>query len=140
MREQNIIRVLSVLQHPLFREGIAAVIENQTDMLLVAEAASASEAYEHFDSHRPDVTLMDLRLPDSSGIDAMNAIRRRDANARIVLVCNFEGDLDIQPGLGAGASGYILKTMHPKQIAAAIRSAYATEKNPPPLSAARSSR
>jgi DNA-binding NarL/FixJ family response regulator len=140
MTEQSIIRVLSVLQHPLSREGIATVIENQTDMLLVAEAASASEAYEYFDSHRPDVTLMDLRLPDSSGIDAMNAIRARYADARVVLVCNFEGDLEIQHALDAGASGCILKTMHPKQIAAAIRCAYAAEDNLPPLSAASSSR
>jgi DNA-binding NarL/FixJ family response regulator len=137
MTEQNIIRVLSVLQHPLFREGMAAVIENQTDMLLVAEAASASEAYDRFDSHRPDVTLMDLRLPDSSGIDAMNAIRARDANARVVLVC-FESDLEIQHALDAGASGCILKTMRPKQIAAAIRYACNAEGNLPPLSAASS--
>jgi DNA-binding NarL/FixJ family response regulator len=136
MTEQSIIRVLSVLQHPLFREGIAAVIENQTDMLLVAEAASASEAYEHFDSHRPDVTLMDLRLPDSSGIDAMNVIRARSADARVMVVCNFAGDPEIQQALEAGASGCILKTMHPKQIAAAIRCVHAAEENFLPLSIA----
>ena len=140
MTEPSIIRVLTVLQHPLFREGIASVINNQADMLLVAQVASASEAYEHFDSHRPDITLMDLRLPDSNGIDAMNAIRARDANARVVLVCNFEGDLEIQHAFDAGASGCILKTMHPKQIAEAIRSAYARENSFPPLSAASSSR
>ena len=135
MAEQGIIRVLTVLQHPLFREGIATVIDNQPDMLLVGEAASASEAYEHFDSHKPDVTLpgvtlpdvtlMDFRLPDSCGIEAMNAIRARHANARVVLACNLEGDLEIQHALDAGASGCILKTMHPTQIAAVIRSAYA---------------
>ncbi len=140
MTEQSIIRVLSVLQHPLFREGIAAVIENQTDMLLVAEAAAANEAYERFDSHRPDVTLMDLRLPDSTGIIAMNVIRARDADARVILVCNFEGDPEIQQALDAGASGCILKTMHPKQIAAAIRGAYAAKKNLPRLSTVASSR
>jgi len=146
MSEQSIIRVLTVLQHPLFREGIATVINNQADMLLVAEAASASEAYEHFNSHRPavtlpdvtlpDVTLMDFRLPDSSGIEAMNAIRARHANARVVLACNFEGDPEIQHALDAGASGCILKTMHPKQIAAAIRDAFAADKSIPRLSPA----
>jgi DNA-binding NarL/FixJ family response regulator len=131
MTEQSIIRVLTVLKHPLFREGIATVINNQADMLLVAEAESASEGYELFNSHRPDVTLMDLRLPDSGGIEAMNALRARHANAHVVLVCNFEGDLEIQHALDAGASGCILKTMHPKQIVAAIRSACAVEKKPP---------
>jgi len=136
MAEQSIIRVLTVLQHPVFREGIAAVIGNQTDMLLVAEAASAREACEHFDSHRPDVTLMDFRLPDSSGIGAMDAIRARYAHARVILVCNFEGDLEVQHALDAGASACILKTMHPKQITDAIRSAHAAEDNLTPLSAA----
>jgi DNA-binding NarL/FixJ family response regulator len=140
MTEQPIIRVLTVLQHPLFREGIATVINNQADMLLVAEAASAGEAYEHFNSHKPDVTLMDLKLPDSSGIEAMNAIRARHANARVVLASNFEGDPEIQHALDAGASGCILKTMHPKQIAAAIRCAHAPNKNLPPISAASSGR
>jgi len=155
MSEQSIIRVLTVLQHPLFREGIATVINNQADMLLVAEAASAGEAYEHFNSHRPavtlpgvtlpdvrlpDVTLMDFRLPDSSGIEAMNAIRARHANARVVLACNFEGDPEIQHALDAGASGCILKTMHPKQIAAAIRDAFAADKGISQLSPALSRR
>ena len=139
MTEQSIIRVLTVLQHPLFREGIASVINNQADMLLV-EAASASEAYEHFNSHRPGVTLIDLRLPDSSGIDAMNATRARFANACVILVANFEGELEVQHALDAGASGCILKTMHPKQITAAIRSARAGDKKLPPLSVAASSR
>jgi len=140
MTEQSIIRVLTALKHPLFREGIATVINNQADMLLVAEAASASEAYEHFDSHRPDVTFMDFRLPDSSGIGAMNAIRERHADARVVLACNFEDDLEIQQALEAGASACILKSMHPKQITDAIRCAYAAEKNLPLLSADSSSR
>jgi len=139
MTEPGIIRVLTVLKHPLFREGIATLIDSEADMLLVAEAASASEAFEHFDSHRPDVTLMDFRLPDSSGIGAMNAIRGRHADARVVMLCNFEGDLEIQHALDAGASACILKTMHPKQITAAIRGAHAAEKNPPPLSPASSS-
>jgi DNA-binding NarL/FixJ family response regulator len=145
MTEPGIIRVLTVLQHPLFREGIAAVIRNQTDMLLVGEAASASEALERFDLHRPDVelpdvTLMDIRLPDASGMNTMSAIRARFANARVILVSNFEGELEIQHALDAGASGCILKTMHPKEIAAAIRSACAAEKNLVPLSAASSGR
>ena len=140
MTEPSLIRVLIVLPHPLFREGIATVINNQADMLLVAEAASASEAYEHFDSHRPDVTLMDFRLPDSSGIGAMDTIRARCANAPVILLCNFDGDLEIQHALDAGASACILKTMHPKQITDAIRSAHAGENNLAPLTAAPSSR
>jgi len=103
MSNQTYIRVLCVDDHPLLREGIAAIINNQSDMLLVAEASNGREAIQKYREHQPDVTLMDLRLPDMSGIDSMIAIRSEFPEARIVMLTTFEGDVEIQRSLEAGA-------------------------------------
>lgn len=125
------IRVLSVDDHPLVREGIAAIVNNQPDMSLVAEASNSSEAVQQFRDHRPDVTLMDLRLPDASGINAMIAIRAEFSEARIIVLTTFEGDVEIQRALQAGARGYVLKSMAPRDLVDAIRQVYAGKKRVP---------
>jgi DNA-binding NarL/FixJ family response regulator len=131
------IRVFSVDDHPLLREGIAAIIGNEPDMVMVAQAATGREAIRQFREHRPDVTLMDLRLPDISGIDAMMAIRDEFPDARIVVLTTFEGDVEIQRALAAGARGYILKSMPPQELAGVVRQVHAGKKRIPPEVAAR---
>src|SRR4030095_797647 len=121
MSEEARIRVISVDDHPLLREGVAAIINNQPDMLLVAQAATGSEAIQMFRQHQPDVTLMDLRLPDMSGIDALGAIRADFPEARIIMLTTFEGDVDIRRALEAGGRGYVLKNMPPKDLVEVIR-------------------
>jgi DNA-binding NarL/FixJ family response regulator len=131
------IRVFSVDDHPLLREGIAAVINNQEDMVMVAQASTGREAIQLFRDHRPDVTLMDLRMPDISGIDALSAIRTEFPDARVVMLTTFEGDVEIQRALAAGARGYVLKNMPPKDLVEVVRQVHAGKKRIPSEIAAR---
>jgi DNA-binding NarL/FixJ family response regulator len=136
MTTSTSIRILSIDDHPLMREGIAAIIRNEPDMLLVAEASNGREGIQGFRDHRPDVTLMDLRLPDISGIDAMVAIRTEFEDARIIMLTTFEGDVEIRRALQAGAVGYMLKTMPRRQLVETIRRVHAGKKHIPPEIAA----
>jgi DNA-binding NarL/FixJ family response regulator len=130
------IRILCVDDHPLMREGITAVIQNEPDMLVVGEASNGQEALQEFRKHRPDITLMDLRLPDMSGIDALIAIRAEYVAARVIMLTTFEGDAEIQRALQAGAKGYMLKSMPRKRLVEMIRKVHTGAKSIPPEIAA----
>ena len=119
------IRVFSVDDHALFREGIAMIINCQPGMLMVAQASNGREAIERFREHKTDVTLMDLRLPDMSGIDATIAIRREFPEARVIILTTFPSDIDSRRALAEGASAYLLKSTHPKDLAETIRRVHA---------------
>jgi DNA-binding NarL/FixJ family response regulator len=131
------IRILSVDDHPLLQEGIAAMIRSQPDMELVGEARSGRDALQKFREAAPDVTLMDLRLPDMNGIDVMIAIREQFPEARIVVLTTFEGDAEIRRALAAGARGYLLKSMPPRELLDGIRQVHAGKKRIPAEIAAR---
>ncbi|HEV7442567.1 MAG TPA: response regulator transcription factor [Steroidobacteraceae bacterium] len=118
--------------HPLLREGIAAVIEGQPDMTLVAEATNGHEAIESFREHRPDVALMDLRMPDMNGIEAIRAIRTEFPTARIIVLTTYAGDVQALGALKAGASGYLLKSMLRKDLLDTIRTVHAGKRRIPP--------
>ena len=122
------IRVLSVDDHPLLREGIAALVGNQTDMRLVAEASNGREAIELFRTHRPDIRLMDLKMPEMSCIDAMISIRGEFPDARIIVLTTHAGDVQVSRALRAGARAYLLKGSLRKELLDTIRAVHAGQK------------
>lgn len=124
----NLIRILTVDDHPLLRDGIAALVNNEVDMRIVAEASSGREAIERFREHRPDITLMDLRMPDMDGIETMTEIIQQYPDARIIVLTTYSGDALIIRALKAGAQGYLLKGQLRKELLDTVRSVHAGRK------------
>jgi DNA-binding NarL/FixJ family response regulator len=131
------IRILCVEDHPVFREGLSTIIGSQQDLQLVAYAGNAVEAMAEFRRHRPDITLMDLRLPGSNGTDVLIAIRGEFPHARIIMLTSSDGDGEIQRAMRAGASAYLLKSMPKDELLAVIRSVHTGKRHVPPEVAAR---
>jgi len=130
------IRILAVDDHPLLREGIAALVNSEPDMTLIAQAANGREALEQFRKHRPDVTLMDLQMPEMNGVNAMIAIRDEFPQARIVVLTTYNGDTEVLRALRAGARGYLLKNLLRRELLETIRAVHAGEKRISPEVAA----
>jgi DNA-binding NarL/FixJ family response regulator len=133
---RNLIRVLTVDDHPLLRKGIAALLNAEPDLKLVAEASNGREAIDAFRSYRPDVTLMDLQMPEVNGLEAINAIREEFPGARIIVLTTYSGDVNALRALKAGARGYILKGHVHKELLDTIRAVHAGQKRIPPEIAA----
>ena len=136
--DRNLIRILSVDDHAVLREGIASLIQMEADMELVAEACDGREAVEQFRKHRPDITLMDLQMPDMNGIDAIIAIRGEFPGARIIVLTTYTGDVQVLRALKAGARAYLLKGLLRKELLETIRAVHAGQKRMPPEVAAKS--
>ncbi|WP_243857132.1 response regulator [Sphingomonas leidyi] len=123
---------MTVDDHPALREGIAAIVELQNDMVMVGEASNGAEAVAAFNNLRPDVTLMDLQMPGMGGIEAMAAIRKESRNARIIVLTTYDGDAQAAQAIKAGASGYLLKNTLRKQLLDTIRAVHAGQRYIPP--------
>jgi DNA-binding NarL/FixJ family response regulator len=131
MKDTGKIRVLCIDDHPVVRDGIAAIINLQTDMMLTGAAATGGEALERYFELRPDVTLVDLQLPDMSGFEVIKKIRDKYPNARIIVLSSHEGDVDIQRALEAGAQGYVAKGIVRGELLETIRSVHAGKRRLP---------
>jgi two-component system, NarL family, response regulator len=127
---------MAVDDHPLLRDGISALLANQTDMELVAEASTGREALDLFRTHHPDITLMDLQMPEMSGIDTISAIRGEFPDARIIMLTTYAGDVQVSRALKAGARGYLLKGLLRKELLETIRAVHAGHKRVSPEVAA----
>ena len=127
MTNPDCIRVLSVDDHALLREAIASVLTIQSDMMLVSQASGGREAIRQYREYRPDVTLMDFRMPDLGGIEALIAIRAEFPDARVIMLTTFEGEEEISRSREAGARGYMLKSLPCDQMANVIRKVHAGE-------------
>jgi len=132
----NLIRILTVDDHPLLRKGIAALVNAEPDLKLIAEASNGKEALAAFRSHRPDITLMDLQMPEMDGLEAVEAIRREFPEARIIVLTTYSGDTQVLRALKGGARGYMLKGNVHKELLDAIRAVHAGQKRIPPELAA----
>jgi DNA-binding NarL/FixJ family response regulator len=126
--ESDTIRILAADDHPVIRQGIAGLIADEPGMTVVAEAANGREAIDQFRRHRPDVTLMDLQMPELNGIEAMTAIRAEFPEARIIVLTTYTGDVQVLRAIKAGASGYLLKSTLVNEMLAAIRAVHAGRK------------
>ena len=130
--EPGQIRILAVDDHALLREGIAGLVAGQSDMTLVAQASNGREAIHRFRTHRPDITLMDLQMPEMNGVDAMIAIRGEFPEARIIVLTTYTGDVQVLRALKAGARAYLLKNLLHKELLETIRAVHAGKKTVSP--------